>query len=147
MIELARDMAPRETGGLLVGYWSLSGAEAVITEATPAGPAAIEQTDSFTPDYEFDRELIAKRFSNSDGRHTYLGDWHSHPESKAYLSPHDIQTLRVIGTSPEAQTERPFMLIVGGEGSRSLAAWVWLGQKGWLFRKKDIVEAVELRVV
>jgi integrative and conjugative element protein (TIGR02256 family) len=147
MITGARDRAPCETGGLLVGYWAQSGSEVVITEATLPGPNAIETTDSFTPDYDFDRELIARRFISSDERYTYLGDWHSHPEGEIYLSPDDLQALRVIGETPAAKAGRPLMIVVGGEESSGLGAWIWLGVKGALFWKRNIVEAVPLRVV
>lgn len=146
MIGRARDRAPRETGGLLVGYWASSGSEVVITEATLPGPDAVEGTNSFTPDHAFDRELIAERFTSSSGRYTYLGDWHSHPDGEVYLSPEDIQTLRVIARSPAAQTKRPLMIVVGGKELWGLSAWIWLGEKGTLFWKQDIVEAVTLHV-
>ena len=43
MIAEARDWTPLETGGILMGYWSLTGSEVVITHTIGAGPAAIHR--------------------------------------------------------------------------------------------------------
>jgi integrative and conjugative element protein (TIGR02256 family) len=108
---------PNETGGLILGYWA-SKSEAVVQEITFAGPEAIGGAYSFDPDYEHDAELVAERYANSDGITTYLGDWHSHPNTmNAYLSKKDRAVLKRIAQSPDARAPRPLAMVLAGVDS------------------------------
>lgn len=105
--------APRETGGILAGYVSDDDQEIVITSVVGPGPNAIHKKRRFTPDYEFHKDEIGKIFDESKGRITYLGDWHTHPGAKAYMSFLDKRALSSIAKERENFMDRPIMMILG----------------------------------
>lgn len=111
---------PLETGGVLVGYWVTS-TELVILEASGPGVAADHRSHGFKPDDDYHIRWIADRYRSSEGTHTYLGDWHTHPNAKAaVLSSADRRTLRAIADHKEARAPTPVLVImVGKDGAWS----------------------------
>src|SRR5689334_17122746 len=67
-----------ETGGALMGYWHGTDT-AVITAIIEAGPGALHERYNFEPDQQWQVEQIARHYSASGRRETYIGDWHTHP--------------------------------------------------------------------
>jgi len=117
-------MVPKETGGLLLGYWSDN--EVVITNATMPGPRARHRKSSYFPDSNYDGNIMAEFYFESGGITTYLGDWHSHPKGGGGLSRHDLITLFNIATYEPARATNPIMMIEAKEQS----GWVpviWRG--------------------
>lgn len=133
-VEEAKHWRPLETGGVLMGYWN--GDAAVITALIAAGPNAIRESHNFEPDQEWQLAEIARCFNASDGRETYLGDWHSHPgASTGQLSGTDRRVLRTIIEEPAAHTPRPIMVIFfGGAPAWEVCAWAtaWRTRLSWL---------------
>lgn len=116
-------IAPKETGGLLLGYWAAG--DVIVTIATGAGPESDHNLSSYIPDNKFDSNQIAKFYKETSGRITYLGDWHSHPEGGSALSKDDIITLFNISTYEPARAATPIMLIAAKEHSGwTPAVWV-----------------------
>lgn len=139
MVEEAASKLPTESGGILLGYW-VSPGEAVIAQAIGPGPNAVHTATSFYPDGEYHWAEIEKEFSKTGGRHTYLGDWHSHPAGGKNLSMLDYLTLGKIARTPESQNTSPLMLILHGGDSWEGAVWRW-NQQSWkrvVFRKRLI---------
>lgn len=122
--------APAETGGVVMGY-RVSVGEIVITAATSAGPRARHRVDGYDPDVEHDQAEIARLYAASGRLHTYLGDWHTHPDSSVGLSRRDRRTLRAIARDPGARAPSPLMLIVASTPSDLVAA-VWCRPAGAL---------------
>lgn len=119
---------PRETGGVLMGYWTADKSEVVITSVIGPGPNAIHGRSSFSPDAHFQEQAIAERYALSGRRHTYLGDWHVHPNAKrASLSWKDLRTMARIASCPEARAPSPLMAIVYGTPLNWRLS-VWVGQ-------------------
>lgn len=124
----AESKKPLETGGLLIGYFSADDDHVVITEIVGPGPKAKHRKRTYKPDYTFHREELCRIFHESGGTHTYLGDWHSHPNAPAYLSFLDKRALRNIARFPDNYVDRPIMLILGGNESKESTEWkpvVW----------------------
>jgi len=122
---------PMETGGVLVGYWSTNGCDAVVTAVIGPGPNAVHRKDGFIPDYVYQEAEIAAHYAASARRHSYLGDWHTHPNSdQTWLSWQDRRTLGRIATAPEARSPKPVMAILAGEPGNWSAA-VWEGERRW----------------
>lgn len=130
---------PKETGGVLIGHWT-SEAEVVISDIVGPGPKAEHSRYSFTPDNDFHIQEIARYFHASEGVQTYVGDWHTHPDAEAYLSPLDRKTLRKIAYFKPAQTNRPLMLVLG---TKPFELKGWCYEKRGRF-KKDQVEMCRL---
>lgn len=100
--------APRETGGVLVGFWALvlapgTGApQAVLTAVVGPGPAATHEPDTFTPDHAFRERELARLDCECSRQSQHLGDWHTYPQGAARLSPRDLATLGRIADKPAA---------------------------------------------
>ena len=133
----AEDKSPNETGGVLLGYWSSLWEEAVIVGAIGPGPGAIHGRYEFRPDGEYHWQEIEDEFVATGGRHTYLGDWHSHPAGGACLSKMDRSTLKKIARDPASQAPRPLMLVLTGGDIWHPLVWrwdprIWVGYNfGW----------------
>lgn len=105
---------PYETGGMLLGYEADNG-EAVVTAIIGPGPKAKHRRFRFAPDTYYQQEALEAHFTRTDGRETYLGDWHTHPIGRAAPSLLDKRTLARIARTPSSRTTNPVMLILADE--------------------------------
>ncbi|UPU34496.1 Mov34/MPN/PAD-1 family protein [Geomonas paludis] len=138
----AEKKAPLETGGVLAGYRSEDNSNIVVTTFVGPGPRAVHKRESFTPDEDYDKDQINKIFDKSHGTVTYLGDWHTHPGAKAYLSGLDKVALQNIGNLRETHVQVPLMLILGGTSEAwTPAAWAMVKSSRRLWWPKcDYIE-------
>lgn len=113
MIALADKHAPRETGGMLLGYNADNG-DTVATTIIGPGPRAKHRRFGFVPDPDYQQSLLEEHFYATNGRETYLGDWHTHPGGSAHLSFTDKRTLARIARTETSGTSYPIMAIIGG---------------------------------
>ena len=120
--------SPRETGGILIGYWA-SEIEAVVTQLVGPGSRAKHSTKRFVPDALYHEQETTRLYEASGRLDGYLGDWHSHPLSFAYLSRADRKTLRGIAEDKGSRNPTPLMLIYGGEDG-ILRAWRYVPVMG-----------------
>lgn len=137
-VEDAARWHPLETGGVLMGYWNERAA--VVTALIAPGPNAVHETHNFEPDHEWQLNEIARRFDASDGRETYLGDWHTHPNAPTgRLSSTDRGVLRTIIDKPLAYTPRPIMMIFfGADAAWEVAGWVAERRRGFPWRRLHV---------
>lgn len=122
----AADRAPRETGGMLLGYISPSTSpeEIVIEAVIGPGPAAVHEPTRFEPDSAWQQAHLAQMYERSGRTTTYLGDWHTHPGGAALPSRRDQRTARAIARSKAARAPQPLMLILASdEDDWSVAAF------------------------
>jgi integrative and conjugative element protein (TIGR02256 family) len=126
MITEADRVFPNETGGVLVGYWVVPFQELVVTAVIGPGPRALHEKDRFIPESEYQAAQLARYYQDSGRLHTYLGDWHTHPQSSSCLSRLDRKTLKVIARHPEARAPVPIMGIVAGGTPWTLKLWCGL---------------------
>jgi integrative and conjugative element protein (TIGR02256 family) len=124
MVKEARRCLPNETGGVFMGYWP-DPCTVVITDIIGPGPNAKHTRYSFYPDAEYHDEEIERIYVVSDRLHTYLGDWHTHPNGSVRTSRKDRKTLSAIAADPEARAPRPLMAILAGNEDWKLAIWSW----------------------
>ena len=103
---------PCETGGVFMGYRA-ENQDSVVTDMIYAGPCAIHSRFRFNPDQDYQLKQIADIYLASKGTITYLGDWHSHPNSKPELSLLDRRTLTKIAITTESMNKNPIMVILG----------------------------------
>jgi integrative and conjugative element protein (TIGR02256 family) len=120
----ATDRTPNETGGILLGYWSAAGREAVVSDWIGPGPRARHARTSFIPDHEYQEAELARRYARSGRMLSYLGDWHTHPKGAPTLSARDIRTLRRIATTAEAGAPTPVMVVLAGGNPWIPSAWI-----------------------
>jgi integrative and conjugative element protein (TIGR02256 family) len=112
---------PKETGGILVGYWS--DRDVVITDIIGPGPKAVHRRYSFTPDAKWQENEIARTYEESGRVITYLGDWHSHPHGTPGLSIKDLVTLLRVAIHKPARAPRPIMGILHNNPQWELMVW------------------------
>lgn len=124
--KLAEAAAPRETGGLLLGYTAADGTR-VVRDAIGPGPGASHASASFDPDQTWQTAELARRYLQSDGVLGYLGDWHSHLQAAGTPSHRDLGTLRLIAKTEEARAPQPLMGIVEvwPDSLSRLRMWSW----------------------
>lgn len=113
MQQLGEERYPCETGGMLLGYEADNG-EAVVTTIIGPGPAAKHRRYGFVPDAKFQQAALEECFFITNGRETYLGDWHTHPRGTCELSLLDRRTLARIAETPTSRTRHPIMAILAG---------------------------------
>jgi integrative and conjugative element protein (TIGR02256 family) len=111
MRELASQYTPLETGGMLLGYESESN-DPVVTAIVGAGPAARHRRLRFRPDYNYQQSQLEAHFVSTEGRETYLGDWHTHPSGACALSWLDKQVLARIAKTPSSGIAHPIMAVL-----------------------------------
>jgi integrative and conjugative element protein (TIGR02256 family) len=124
---------PLETGGLLIGY--VNDAQIVITTAIGPGPHAVHRRYSFAPDAAYQEGELARHYSESARTHTYLGDWHTHPNGMCALSQRDRRTLARIAGYTDARIRDPVMLLLAGGPDRWQRVLVRLERRhrlGWI---------------
>lgn len=110
-------MQPLETGGILLGYQAGEGQDLVVTHTVGPGPKAVHKRGRFVPDHRYQSVEIARLYAEQPSSEShalaYLGDWHTHPGSLAYLSGQDKATLRRIALTKSARAPQPVMIILG----------------------------------
>ncbi|WP_265518721.1 Mov34/MPN/PAD-1 family protein [Nitratireductor luteus] len=123
---------PLESGGVLMGWWSVENI-AVVTAMIGPGPEALHERYAFQPDQDWQIEQIALHYERSERRETYLGDWHTHPDARnGTLSWTDRSVVRRIIATPAARCPVPLMMILwGAPESWNLSMW-----QGWLRPRK-----------
>lgn len=102
---------PLETGGMLLGY--LEDKNYYIMDLIDCGPDAVHKCDYFLPDGKYQQPILEQKYYKSNGKITFLGDWHSHPDGDSYLSKLDKKTLKNISEDEGAQITEPIFIIIG----------------------------------
>jgi integrative and conjugative element protein (TIGR02256 family) len=126
MLAEAARRYPLETGGVLMGYWSEDYKAVAITAITGPGPKAIHKRTAFVPDSDFHEAEISRFYVHSGRIHTYLGDWHTHPDGICHLSSKDRATLKRISRYKAARAPMPIMGILAGSSDWRLGVWCYL---------------------
>lgn len=119
LLKFAREAGRRETGGILVGYYSTKLDCAHVTEVS-APPS-----DSKAGGWSFERGVrgLAKQLStlwNASTRTYYLGEWHFHPYASPEASGDDRRQMRAISVNDDYRCPEPLLLILGGDPN---SAW------------------------
>ena len=120
------DAGSAETGGILVGRYSLDLMVAVVREATPPPSDSRRGRTWFNRGVAGLREMLAQRWRAKDRTH-YLGEWHFHPVPIVVPSADDFSQMVQIAHAAEYKCREPLLIIVGSherEGPRAVRAFV-----------------------
>jgi integrative and conjugative element protein (TIGR02256 family) len=132
LLRLCRRACPLETGGILLGHYSVSHDRAIVTDITKA------PSDSRSGRYWFLRGVrglqgkIDRLWSRNQGY--YLGEWHFHPLGSPMPSSTDVGQMYEIAESEQYHCPEPVLLIIGGDpaGEWSAKALVFLRREGFI---------------
>lgn len=116
----------KETGGILIGYYTDDLTTAVVTEATPPPKDSRSDYTRFYRGMDGLKRLLIRRWKEPR-RCYYLGEWHYHPVKNVEPSPNDINQMVKISREENYKCREPIMLVVGhGYGeARSIRAFVF----------------------
>lgn len=105
---------PRETGGVLVGYYDFTLKAVFIVAALPAPPDSKGTRSGFERGTEGLRERIVEISRRTAGIVGYIGEWHSHPpRHSARPSTDDLIQLAHLAQAMDAEGLPGVQLIVG----------------------------------
>lgn len=102
----------KETGGILIGYYTEDLTTAVITEVTPAPPDSRSGCSWFYRGIAGLKQLFLRKWKEVERRH-YLGEWHYHPRKHVEPSIDDMSQMVNISKDGHYNCQEPVMLIVG----------------------------------
>jgi integrative and conjugative element protein (TIGR02256 family) len=130
---------PLETGGILLGR--LDGDRAEVVDAGGPGPEAEHGPAWFVRDGLHAQAELDAQYAQSNGRHDYLGEWHSHP-APVGPSPRDRASLSWIARNRAYDCPHPLLVICqrGRSGGWRLLGYRWTG----MLLKKVAVEVVDV---
>ena len=114
---LYKDSLPKETGGILFGYYSDDLTLAYITDIYYNIEDSKKSYRSF-----FRRKKGFKQYSKKMWREKkyYLGEWHTHPNSLPYMSIQDKNQMFEIQKSKKMKCPEPILFIIGEKDGRIL---------------------------
>lgn len=100
----------KETGGILIGRYDVTGDIAIVSEATSRPRDSKSGWSWFQRGASGLKDLLRKRWSRGD---YYLGEWHSHPGAAPDPSGNDVNEMRSISRDPTYDCPKPIMIIAG----------------------------------
>lgn len=115
LLSLCAEAVPRETGGILVGYYTDSLECAIVTAAS--GPP-VDSRSGKTWFVRGIQGLHAWLHRLWRRREYYLGEWHLHRSGTSEPSGADIIQMRQNSQSPEYKCPEAVLLILGGDPCR-----------------------------
>jgi integrative and conjugative element protein (TIGR02256 family) len=111
VLELSRGAASKETGGILVGFYTEAQDCAVVTKASGAPSDSKSRKASFVRGTAGLQRWLDKLW-RQERRH-YLGEWHFHPDAEPVPSPTDEAQIKAIANADTWKCPEPVLLIVG----------------------------------
>lgn len=104
-----------ETGGIIIGQYSASLDNAIVTSITPPPPDSKAGKTWFDRGVEGLPEILSHSWNNL-GTY-YLGEWHFHPFSAPTPSSQDKRQMKQIASNKKYNCPEPILLIIGGDPS------------------------------
>lgn len=105
---------PKETGGILIGYFDVPRKCVYVVDALPAPSDSKEHTNAFIRGYAELRKELATIEARSGGQVGYIGEWHSHPDGASIgMSSDDVILLKTIAEEVRADGWPGVMMIIG----------------------------------
>lgn len=107
----------RETGGVLIGFYTEDKLTAVVLEASGPPPDSSQGRSWFWRGVVGLKNLLARRWV-SKRRTYYIGEWHYHPAFHVEPSRDDLAQMRDISQDFNYYCSKPIMVIIGKECGR-----------------------------
>ena len=117
----------KEAGGVLIGKELKDTDHYIITAASTPTRHDKRSRFSFTRSMESAQPLIDRKWEESGGIENYIGEWHTHPESKPTPSGIDQALIRQVVSDNSSPFPKVFLVIGGLNGSLYLGVAETLG--------------------
>lgn len=102
---------PRETGGILIGNYSLDQTTANVLQITQPPKKSKQEKYNFHRSCEGLKEVLDVAWSNDQ---YYLGEWHYHPDGFENPSSIDIKQMIALAKNSKLKCPEPILIIIGG---------------------------------
>lgn len=116
---------PYETGGMLLGWMNDDRHELVVVTVLGPGPEAEHERVRFRPDADWQQRHLDDTYVRTDGRVTFVGDWHVHPEGGFGMSRRDRKTMGSTATDPDARCPHPVMALLARTADDEYRVGAW----------------------
>ncbi len=114
VVSLRRGKLPKETGGVLIGYFDVLNRHVYLVDALPAPADSKEHRDAFIRGYAGLRDELDAIEGRTGGQVGYVGEWHSHPESAGVaMSSDDKELLQTVANEVRFDGWPGVVMIVG----------------------------------
>ena len=113
--ELRKNNLPKETGGVLLGYWDFKTFKIYIVDAMPQPVDSLATPQYFERGYQDLKEQVQAVADKTAGMVKYIGEWHSHPQG---CSPMPSNLDNVLFSNLKEKMEEdglPFVMLIQGE--------------------------------
>lgn len=101
----------RETGGIIIGYYSRGHDMAVVTRVSGPPEDSIQKKTWFSRGVHGLQRLLNALWASGE---FYLGEWHYHPSSEPVPSGIDDHQMEVFSQNSLLSCPEPILLIIGG---------------------------------
>lgn len=131
---------PLETGGMLLGWVNDDRNEIVVATVLGPGPAAEHERTRFRPDADWQQQHLDRIYDGTDGRVTFVGDWHVHPDGGFGMSRRDRKTMGRTAMTTDARCPHPVMLLLARAANAGyrLGSWTWTPSR-WPLHPGDAI--------
>ena len=127
-----------EAGGMLLGRIIAETGDVVVDELTQPTPDDSRTRFTFVRGKAFAQDLVNRAWSYSSGTRIYLGEWHSHPESRPTPSPQDVGNWRAVVQGAKYEQNELLFVIVGLD---EVGVWELRRRQRLPVRLKEIKQA------
>ncbi len=131
---------PHETGGMLLGWNNKERNEIVVAASIGPGPKAGHTRASFRPDGAWQQVELERMYSRTDGKLTFLGDWHVHPAGGPAMSRRDRKTLAHVARTPEARCSTPVTVLLARAPDDTYCVGAWMRRRRWSLLARRTME-------
>ena len=111
---LRKARLPKETGGVLLGYFDVASSHLYLVDVLPAPPDSTEHEHAFIRGCAGLRGELKAIEARTAGQVGYAGEWHSHPDGVGVeMSPTDEVLLATVAAEVRVDGLPGIMMIVG----------------------------------
>ena len=111
MHSMCRASPSKETGGILIGFYSEDRRTANVIEITGPPPDSERTRDQFKRGVTGLRSLLLGRWQATRQTH-YLGEWHYHTAHVPRPSAQDERQMRAVAVDPRYGCAEPLLMII-----------------------------------
>lgn len=111
---------PNETGGILIGSFDYENRICFVVDLISSPEDSIEYPNAYIRGSQGVKKNVERIEKITAGNLTYIGEWHSHPNSCTFQSADDKKLLKSISSYTKVNQCSPGCMIIVGENNYSI---------------------------